>query len=112
MQTAARRTLLSIALLGALVALTHGAAVAAPTPTAAATACPSTTVEIAVPGASAPLLEVAPAEPGAAASGCTVCRYNGQSCWCDPCPSVCETCPKGGIGGTCFFGTCQTACAV
>lgn len=112
MKLSVRRTLFSIVLLGALLAALHGGVVTAQEPAAPTPACASIVPQVAVPGASAPLLEAGPASPSPTYSGCTACRYNGESCWCNPCPSVCETCPKGGIGGTCFFGTCQTACAV
>lgn len=90
-----------------------GNAIAPATADAASTpACGASSNQLALPAFQAPLLQAWPAEPGATGGGCTICRNDGQSCWCDPCPALCESCPKGGIGGVCFNGACQTPCAI
>jgi len=90
-----------------------GNAIAPATADAASTpACGASSDQLVLPVVEAPLLQAWPAEPSASGGSCTRCAYNGQSCWCNPCPSICESCPEGGIGGVCFFGTCQTTCAI
>lgn len=117
----ARALTLALVLLGALLAALPGAVAAAETaasaPDQADAASPSTpacgagTAQLAVPETTAPVLAAGPADPTAAGGSCTRCAFNGQTCWCDPCPSYCESCPPGGIEGFCWFGTCQVPCA-
>jgi len=119
MKRSAHRIALVLVLLAAAAAFpgtpvaAAGNAIAPATADAVSTpACGASSDQLALPVFEAPLLQTRPAEPGATGGSCTRCGYNGQSCWCDPCPALCESCPKGGIGGVCFNGTCTTTCAI
>jgi hypothetical protein len=124
MKRSIQRSPFVLVLLGALLVTLHGVGAAAQTQAPApepgqelaqvaplAAACGEDAPDLAVPGAVAPMLLAGVGDPTAAGGSCTTCRFNNQSCWCDPCPSVCESCPPGGVEGVCFFGTCHPICA-
>lgn len=106
-----RIALVVIALVVATAAAFAGAPVAA-ADNVAPPACNASAEPLVLPLVEAPLLQSWPVDPVATGGSCTRCGFNGQSCWCNPCPSICESCPEGGIGGVCFAGTCQTTCAI